>query len=159
MERVLTWWPGGPRFKSPLGQPIFYIAWNLPLPSFIFLVWRYGFYTWDTRCPLHLLGVWVPAIMVDLKWKKKSQSHLQFGLYKDVEWPGPASSEEEHLLHKIVFSGDLSSNPSSSKKTPWLFCAQIFALKCDLDSSKYVTGIGIGWSAIYWRRTFSKWKG
>ena len=32
--------------------------------------------------------------------------------------PGPASSKEECRLCKIVFSGDPSLNPASSKKTP-----------------------------------------
>ena len=34
---------------------------------------------------------------------------------------GLASSEEERLLHKMVFSGDLSSNPASSKEIPRVF--------------------------------------
>ena len=41
--------------------------------------------------------------------------------------PGPASSEVEHSLRKIVFSGDPSLNPASSKKTPRVFRPQIFA--------------------------------
>ena len=42
--------------------------------------------------------------------------------------PGPARSEVEHLLCKIVFSGDAKS-----------FLHTNFCIKHDLDSSKYVT--------------------
>ena len=63
--------------------------------------------------------------------------------YKCEAQPGPASSEEERSLRKIIYSGDLSLNPAySSKKTLRVFHVQIyFAIMGDPDSSKNVTGI------------------
>ena len=54
--------------------------------------------------------------------------------------PGPASSEVEHSHHKIIYSGEPSSDPASNKKTPRIFHAQILH-KLDPDSMKNVTGI------------------
>ena len=53
---------------------------------------------------------------------------------------GPASSEVEHSLRKIVYIGDPSSNPASSKKMPRVFHVQNLH-KHDSDSLKTVTGI------------------
>ena len=70
--------------------------------------------------------------------------------------PGPASSEEERSLRKIVFSGDPSLNPASSKKKARVFCMLIFA-KSATPILQYVCifywNSGIEQSAIYWRQT------
>ena len=50
---------------------------------------------------------------------------------------GQTSSEEEHSLCKIVFSGDPSSNTNSSKKDAIHFLLANFCIKRDPDSSKY----------------------
>ena len=53
---------------------------------------------------------------------------------------GPASSEVEHSVHKISYSGDPSSKPDSSKTSPGVFHAPI-SHKHDRNSSKNFTGI------------------
>ena len=53
--------------------------------------------------------------------KRKRGSAIVYDIMvtvQNLKKPGPASSEEEHLLRKIVFSEDPSSNPASRKKTP-----------------------------------------
>ena len=64
--------------------------------------------------------------------------------------PGPASSEVEHSLRKIVFSGNPSLNSASSKKifaSKFLHKARPRFFKiCHWNSE-------IKQSTIYWRRT------
>ena len=55
--------------------------------------------------------------------------------YKCEAQPGPASSEEERSLRKIIYSGDLSLN--QAKMMPRVFHAQInFALSVSLILQK-----------------------